>query len=201
MYTDADWTPPLLLTLEDSIWDDRTDAPGWVRIVGLALDGDHVQVTLDGSPGRVLRLPAVVPIHVLRATPVGEEGAVDDQMASWYAGDVDSVGAAMTAHAQPAPPVPGPGRAVPAFARDPELVGIYGGDLDHVMDAVGAASPDARARTLRDEVTRRSLAEAAAHPPARPETADPDAEEAQDERMAGYYGGDLGSVLEHRKKS
>jgi ribosomal protein L12E/L44/L45/RPP1/RPP2 len=90
---------------------------------------------------------------------------------------------------------------VPAFARDPELVGIYGGDLDHVMDAVGAPSHDARARTLRDEVTRRNLAEAAAHPPARPEAVDSEGEEAQDERMAGYYAGDLRSVLENRKKS
>jgi hypothetical protein len=201
MYFDVDWTPPLELTLEDSIWDERLDVPGWARVVGLALDGDHVRVTLDDPEGTVVRLPGIIPIRVKRTAAVGEEGAVDDQMAAWYAGDVDSVGAAMTAHAQPVAPAPDPGRAVPAFARDPELVGIYGGDLDHVMDAVGAASHDARARTLRDEVTRRNLAEAAAHPPARPEAADAEAEDSQDERMAGYYGGDLGSVLEHRKKS
>lgn len=196
MKADDHWTPPLHIELEDLIWDDRPDAQRWARVVGLSLAGDHVVLTLDD--GASLALNRVVPVRVRRVAGPPDDGVNDEtSIAGMYAGDVDSAGAAVADHARvPAPPAGRTRPGVPDFTRDPELVGIYGGDLDHVMDAMGTGHPEEPARTLREAETRKHLADAAAHPPEPAEEVDDsEAEEAQAARIASWYAGDLGSVI------
>lgn len=196
MKADDHWTPPLTIQLEDLIWDDRPEAQCWTRVVGLALVGTHVVLSLED--GGQLELDRVVPVRVRRPTGPPDDAGLDDvTIAGLYAGDVGPAGAAVADHARvPRPASAGSRPGVPDFTRDAELVGIYGGDLDHVMDAMGTGHPEERARTLRDEETRKHLADAAAHPAPRPEEVDEaDSEEEQAARMAGWYAGDLGAVV------
>lgn len=193
MNAEVEWTAPVRLTLEDSIWDEH-HGHGWVRVVGLLLDDEQVRVITEDPVGELV-LPAVVPVRTRRMPTVIDEQGVDEQMSSWYAGDVSSIGAAVAAHAQAVPPGVSAtgGRPVPAFARDPELVGIYGGDLDAIVDAFGA-SGDVDARARRQAAFERGMAHVHHHEPV---ASDPDSEDAVSEQIAGYYGGDLGSVVPH----
>lgn len=200
MKADDHWTPPLRITLEDLIWDDRPEAQHWARVVGLALVGSHVLLTLED--GAQVTLDRVVPVRVRRpAGPVDDGGIDESAIAGTYAGDVGSAGVAVADHARVPAASAETRPGVPAFTRDPELVGIYGGDLDHVMDAMGTGHPEEPARTLREEETRKHLADAAAHPPVPPEEVDDaEAEEANAARIAGWYAGDLSSVMRERDR-
>jgi hypothetical protein len=78
-------------------------------------------------------------------------------------------------------------------------VGIYGGDLDHIVDAMGAGDPNVAARELRVAAIQRTLAAARAeHAPQPGEAETDEITAAVEARMAGWYAGDVGFVAEHR---
>jgi len=197
----VDRIPALQLTLEDSLRVTVEGRARWAPVLGLTRAGDLVVVTCGGLD-RALALSADVPVVVLRsdASAYGDDAEVDAMLSGAYAGDLAQAGEAVTEHTR----LDGRRGAPPAasrpssFARDPELVGIYGGDLDHVVDAIGAGAPDEQARSRRAEV-QRTLA-AARHEPA-PQVGQAEADEiteAVEARMAGWYAGDADYVREHR---
>lgn len=189
---DRDRIPALHLTLEHEV---RTESGDWVAIQGLSRDGDDVVVTC--CEGRVQwRVPASSRVAARSggsgADPTDERD-LDVRMAGWYAGDVDAAEHAVEDHHHPEPPEPARrvayGHEVPDLQRDPELVGIYGGDLDHVVDALGAAA-DVDARARRQEAYARGMARAHHEEPVEDSQTDEDVEK----QISGWYAGDLGSV-------
>jgi hypothetical protein len=204
MNVNVDRVPPLRLTLDDSIRIGDSAHGQWARIVGLAVDGDRVLVTCV-NPDVQLRLLPDVRVAVHRAGAVNdtlEEFGVEERIADYYAGDVDAAGAAVTDHRTDHEPIPS-SRVAPELPRNPDLVGIYGGDLDHIVDALGGTT-DAQARARRDEALQRSLAEHAENSNEKAEQPNPDAEAEAEElvaqQMAGWYAGDLGAVVENRDR-
>lgn len=199
----VDRIPPVQLTLEDSLRITVEGRARWAPVLGLVRTGDIVVVTCAGLD-TALALAAAVPVVVLRsdASAFGEDGEVDEVMSGWYAGDVSQVGEAVTDHSRAVAAGGAPaGQRPGAFQRDPHLVGIYGGDLDHIMDAMGTGPGDQAARSRRAEV-QRSLAEAAAargdHAPQPGEPETDEITEAVEARMAGWYAGDVDFVREHK---
>lgn len=185
---------PTRLGLGDTVLVGPPDARRWVRVVGLSVEGGHVVVRAADAPD-ALRLPAGVPVlvaHPCEHEHLTDDRALEEQMAGWYAGDLHAAGQAVAGHATDPGGGRGQGRGSAPGRQD--LVGIYGGDLDHVMDAMGG-SPDAAARLLRADAVRRALAagghpgpgaaSSAATPPAS-QDADADIEAA--ERTAGAIG-------------
>jgi hypothetical protein len=203
MITDADRILPTQLRLGDAIWDAHPTTATWARVVGLALSGEHVVVTCEGDP-QPLRLPAGAPIAVQRTglhfpDPVDEAG-VDERIAGYYAGDVASAGAAVadrTLARQQGTPPRASDQGTRALVRDPSLTGIYGGDLDHVMDAVTGHEADPQASARRAAATQQRLAGASSAPAAGHADADEDTDEAVVEHMQGWYAGDLGAVVQN----
>jgi hypothetical protein len=208
----VDRIPPVQLTLEDSLRITVEGTPRWAPVLGLVRTGDIVVVTCAGLD-TALALAAAVPVVVLRTdqSAFGADGEVYEAMSDWYAGDVAQAGEAVTEHAKvgsrtgaaavPEPAAPAPGAQRSTFERDPSLVGIYGGDLDHIVDAMGAGPADEDARSRRAAV-QRSLAEAAAtrddHSPQPGEAETDEITEAVEARMAGWYAGDVDFVREHK---
>ena len=136
------------------------EGPRWSRVVALTLDDDLVVATCEGHPGPV-RLPAHMSIRVRRQIVAGDacdaddESAVEAGMATWYPGDLGAAGSAVVAHAsvdgQPRPPA----------GTDDEMShypGLYGGDLDHVVDALGGTPGDLSPADLRTAAFQRSVA-------------------------------------------
>jgi hypothetical protein len=208
----VDRIPPVQLTLEDSLRITVEGAPRWAPVLGLVRTGDIVVVTCAGLD-TALALAASVPVVVLRTdqSAFGADGEVYEAMSDWYAGDVAQAGEAVTEHARvgartgaggdPESAAPAAGSRRSTFERDPSLVGIYGGDLDHIVDAMGAGTTDQDARSRR-AAHERSLAEAAAaradHAPQPGEPETDEITEAVEARMAGWYAGDVDFVREHK---
>jgi hypothetical protein len=199
----VDRIPPVQLTLEDSLRITVEGREQWAPVLGLVRTGDIVVATCAGLD-TALALSATVPVVVLRSdqSAYGDDGEVYEAMSGWYAGDVSEVGKAVSEHTRTDGEARAPSARRPSnFQRDPSLVGIYGGDLDHIMDAMGAAPADEDARSRRAQV-QRTLAEAAAaraaHAPQPGEPETDEITEAVEERMAGWYAGDVDFVREHK---
>jgi hypothetical protein len=200
----VDRIPPLELTLADAMRISVGEEQHWAPVIGLVLAGDRVVVTCAGLD-RALTLPADVPVVVLRGADTElDDGEFEASMSGWYAGDVDSAaaGAAPAERAKrPAPPLRGSGvvaAAAAGLSRDPSLVGIYGGDLDHIVDAMGGRDPNVTARELRVAAIQRTLAAAREeHAPQPGEAETDEITEAVEARMAGWYAGDVDYVAEH----
>jgi len=157
MSVEVERIPAIQLSLADMVFDDHTGLQRWVRVVGLAIDGDHVQVMCEGDD-LPLRIPVGALVAARRVAHPGAHGDdpdMHDRMSGWYPGDVDSASAAVAAHAQEPARAPDGQPAYP----NAHYEGLYGGDLDHVVDAVGGV-PDADTRSRRDEATRRHLTQA-----------------------------------------
>ncbi len=196
MDTHLDTVFPLQLTLEDLIYDTHEGQHHWLNIVGLAAAGDAVMVVCEGD-AEPLRLPVSRPVRVRRrdasehaGTPAHGEDA--DFVADYYPGDLDS---AKAAHAQPqlTPVRSGPGPS------EPHYDGVYGGDLDHVIAALGGRSKEgdraaleARAAAFLRRMHAPDIDEV-------DEDAAADDNESVNERMAGWYAGDLGSIMPPRR--
>ena len=173
----------------------------WVRIAGLVLDGDEVVVTCCDGRARA-RIPATAMVTARVAGAVGdpsEERELDVRMVGWYGGDLEEAAQAVDEHDHPAEPRPTKrvayGHVVPEFERDEDLVGIYGGDLEAVADAFGAAA-DTDARALRQKAFERGMGvrhEDGRHQDGAPPEPEPDDETS--ERIAGWYAGDIDSVV------
>jgi hypothetical protein len=194
MTVDVDRIPALHLSLSDMVWDHHPQQQRWVRIVGLALDDDHVIVTCEGDD-QVIGIPAQALVAVRRPGPLGPPGddaEVHETMSGWYPGDMASASAAVSAHAQRSAVRPAPTKASPIAHYE----GLYGGDLDHIVDAIGGV-PDAETRDLRAAATRRHLAEGQQEP------SDGDASETDDDgtdNQADWYVGDVGYIVDNRDK-
>lgn len=153
--------PAVQLSLADAVFDDRAGVERWLRVVALAVDGDDVLVTCQGE-AEALRLPSRQYVAARRSgTPEAVAVAEDVDMNEWmslsYSGDVASATAAVAAHAKDQPVVePEPMLDDPVAHYEG---GLYGGDLEAIIDALGGTS-DARTRVLREAATRRHLAEA-----------------------------------------
>ena len=198
MTVDVDRIPALQLSLADMVWDDHPEQRRWLTVVSLALDVDHVLVTCAGD-GDPLRIPVDAFVGVRRIVPSepqsGDEAEVNAQMSGYYPGDVASASAAVAAHAD-AHLQPRPSGSPTHPYPNSHYEGLYGGDLDHVVDAVGG-TPDAQTRDLRDAATKRHLTD-----PHESGVAEPTAEtdEEIDERMSGWYAGDIGFVVDNKDK-
>ncbi len=197
MTVDVDRIPALQLSLADMVWDDHPEQQRWLTVVSLALDVDHVLVTCAGDM-LPLRIPADALVGVRRLVPAvphaGDEADLHAQMAGYYPGDVATASAAVAAHAD-AHMAPRPSAAPTRPYPNSHYAGLYGGDLDHVVDAVGG-TPDAETRDLRQAATRRHLTD----PHDASSVAEPTAEsdEEIDERMSGWYAGDIGFVVDNK---
>ena len=197
MTVDVDRIPALQLSLADMVWDDHPDQQRWLTVVSLALDVDHILVTCVGDE-RPLRIPVDALVGVRRIVAsgphAGDDAQVQAEMSGYYPGDVAEASAAVAAHADahlPPRPSATPTRPYP----NSHYVGLYGGDLDHVVDAVGG-TPDSQTRDLRHAATRRHLTD----PHDASSVAEPTSEtdEEIDERMLGWYAGDIGFVVDNR---
>jgi hypothetical protein len=199
MTVDFDRIPALQLSLADMIWDDHPEQQRWLTVVSLALDVDHILVTCSGDD-QPLRVPVDALVGVRRLVPsvpsASDESEVTAQISGYYPGDVASASVAVAAHADAhQPPKPAGPRTQPY--PNSHYEGLYGGDLDHVVDAVGG-TPDAQTRDLRDAATKRHLTESRDASGAAEPTAESDEE--LDERMSGWYAGDIGFVVDNRDK-
>lgn len=197
MNADTDRTPVLRLTLDHYL---QSTQGTWLRVVALRLDGSEVVVTCRDASAS-LRVPRTA---VLLARQAGatedpaEERDLEGRMAGWYAGDVHAAEEAVDEHGHDLPARELPriayGHPVPEFSRGPELVGVYGGDLEHIRDSLGSQDEvDARSRALRREYER-GLAEAYHEDGSPPK---PEADDVVLEQMASSYSGDLDAVAPH----
>jgi hypothetical protein len=197
MTVDVDRIPALQLSLADMIWDDHPEQQRWLSVVSLALDGDHVLVTCAGDSVS-LRIPAEAFVGVRRLIPAvphtGDEAEVNAQISGYSPGAVASASAAVAAHADAHRP-PKPSAPMTHPYPNSHYEGLYGGDLDHVVDAVGG-TPDVATRDLRNAATRRHRTD----PQDASSVAGPTAEtdEEIDERMSGWYAGDIGFVVDNK---
>ncbi len=194
MNVEVDRIPALHLCLADMVFDDHAGLQRWVPIVGLTLDSEHVLVMCDGDE-QPLRIPAGSLVAVRRPQHPGQHSDEDlhDRMSGWYPGDVDSASAAVAAHSQ------APQQAAAGSLPYPNshYEGLYGGDLDHVVDAVGG-TPDAETRGRRDAATRRHLTAAIQGSDA---SSDPAGEDEDSEllgRMGDGYVGDVRHLVDKR---
>ncbi len=186
--------PALQLTLADFVWDESPGQQGWLGIVGLTRDAEQVVVTCAGIDG-VLRLPVAGLVRVRRVGPAAPRGVDDpeltDQIAGYYPGDIGSARAAFAAHSQVSPASAASTLPYPAAHYE----GLYGGGLDHVVDAVGG--PPGESDDLRQAAMRRRMADSRDEPTAAPPAAETEEELA--ERLSGWYSGDLGHVIDSQE--
>lgn len=199
MSVHIDRIPALHLSLSDMIWDDHPAQQRWLGIIALALDDHHVVVTCEGDD-QVLRVPVDVLVSVRRIMPAvpqtSDDAEVQALIAAAYPGDVATARAAAAAHAD-AHAAPRPSASPTRPYPNSHYEGLYGGDLDHVVDAVGG-SPDLQPRDLRDAATRRHLTDAHDASAVAEPTAETDEE--IDERMSGWYAGDIGFIVDNKDK-
>jgi hypothetical protein len=168
-----------------------------LTVASLALDVDHVVVTYAGDD-QPLRIPVDALVGVRRLVPsvpqAGDEAEVHAQISGYYPGDVATATQAVAAHTDAHLPPKRSGTATQPYPNA-HYEGLYGGDLDHVVDAVGG-TPDAQTRDRRLEATKRHLTDVRdTSAQAGPTT---ESDEELDERMAGWYAGDIGFVVDNK---
>jgi hypothetical protein len=196
MDADVSRIPATRLCLTDELLLETPEGPRWSRVIGLALDEEHVLAICDGQADPV-RMRALASVRVRRpgtATPDQEDEAVESGMAAWYPGDLRAAGSAVIQHA--AADVRGADGAKPDEDAISHYPGLYGGDLDHVVAALGGTPADLSPADLRAAAFQRSVAARRDTPPAG--EADDDDTEAVDEQISGTYAGDLGHLVQRR---
>lgn len=182
---------PARLSLGDLVFDPHEGVDAWLPIVALTLEAEHVVVRLGSDPEPVaLPVGRLVKVHrapeELGDTPVAEEN-VDNV----YAGDIVAARAAVAArqHAATTAAIPsGDGR--PA---DPYKSAWYPGDLDSVMGK-GAEEAGERRRAVMSEKSTSAP---------RRKVSDQDEvmkeSDEVEERMGGWYAGDLDFIIKQTK--
>jgi hypothetical protein len=178
---------PGRLCLSDSILLGSGDDARWARVVGLALDGHDVLATCAGQPAPV-RLAGSVAIRVQREHGEGEPGddeGLEHGIATGYPGDLRAAGSAVLQHAAAA------GQSQPggSDADISHYPGLYGGDLEHVVDALGGTPGDLSPADLRTAAFQRSVAARRAAEAAEADEADD--EDSDDDRLSGPYSRDF----------
>lgn len=197
MSDDVARIPATRLCLSDELLLQTPEGPRWSRVIGLALDGEHVLAICEDSEDPV-RLSVQASLRVRRAarvvTDLEDDAAVEDGMATWYPGDLRAAGSAVIQHAS----ADGQGAAAEASGEGDGIShysGLYGGDLDHVVAALGGTPADLSPADLRAAAFQRSVAARRdASTDANPD--DDESDEAVDEQISGLYAGDLGHLVE-----
>lgn len=180
---DLDHLPVTRLTLDHRLPSTNGD---WLGVTAIAFDGPDVVVrVMDARP---IRMPRTAVVRArLRDERVGEDpGALEIQMSGWYAGDLEALQAVAPAAAVTSNACCG---AHP-LVRDPSLTGIYGGDLDALVDSFGVA-------TEADQAARSRRTQAEAHVCSAPQSGRPpkiDDDEVLTHLMSGYDGGDVSAL-------
>lgn len=197
MDADVSRIPATRLCLSDELQLETPEGPRWSRVIGLALDEEHVLAICEGRAEPV-RMRVLASIRVRRAQPPvhdhEDEAAVESGMATWYPGDLRAAGSAVIQHA--AADGRGPDRPGPDEDTISHYSGLYGGDLDHVVAALGGTPADLSPADLRAAAFQRSVAARRDAP--RAGDADEDDAEAVDEQISGLYAGDLGHLVQRR---
>lgn len=181
---------PRRLCLSDAIVVGAGEGARWARVIGLALDGADVVATCEGEPQPV-RLAGSVAIRVRRDASgerdTGDDESVEAGIATWYPGDLRAAGSAVLQHAAADR---GPG--APAAPDDDvsHYSGLYGGDLDHVVDALGGAPGDLSPADLRAAAFQLRVAARRAEAAADAEEAE-QAEDDADDHLSGPYSRDF----------
>lgn len=196
MDADVSRIPATRLCLSDELLLETPEGPRWSRVIGLALDEEHVLAICEGQADPV-RMRVLASIRVRRAGQAPpdheDEAAVESGMATWYPGDLRAAGSAVIQHAA------ADGRGADAAKQDDTIShysGLYGGDLDHVVAALGGTPADLSPADLRAAAFQRSVA-ARRDTPRAGEVEEDDAE-AVDEQISGLYAGDLGHLVQRR---
>lgn len=190
MHVEVDRIPAVQLSLADVVFDHHACQQRWVRIVGLVQDGDDVLVTCEGDE-QPLRIPAGALVAARRnpSPSGGDEADIQQGISEWYPGDVSSANAAVREHARTPTPDPAGTKPYP----NAHYEGLYGGDLDHVVDAIcGTADTETRGR--RDEAFRRRRSQARREGEARQPAGDEEEGELLG-RMGDGYAGDVGHAF------
>jgi hypothetical protein len=197
MDADVSRIPATRLCLSDELLLETPEGPRWSRVIGLALDEEHVLAICEGQADPV-RMRVLASIRVRRAGQAPpdheDEAAVESGMATWYPGDLRAAGSAVIQHAA------ADGQGADAAEQDDDAIshysGLYGGDLDHVVAALGGTPADLSPADLRAAAFQRSVAARRDTP--RSGEADEDDAEAVDEQISGLYAGDLGHLVQRR---
>jgi hypothetical protein len=197
MDADVSRIPATRLCLSDELLLETPEGPRWSRVIGLALDEEHVLAICEGQADPV-RMRVLASIRVRRAGQAPpdheDEAAVESGMATWYPGDLRAAGSAVIQHAA------ADGQGADAAEQDDDAIshysGLYGGDLDHVVAALGGTPADLSPADLRAAAFQRSVA-ARRDTPRAGEVEEDDAE-AVDEQISGLYAGDLGHLVQRR---
>lgn len=195
---------PTALSLDDHVWDPREGVAAWVPIVALSRNGGFVEVTLECDP-EPLRLPARSPIQVHRhvePTRFGDDdapgqpevaGEVTDDLAQLYVGDLSALREAARAHR--ARVAAQPSAETPATAALRPLVSMYGGDLELVLEAIAGVAPDEVLTAARKAAMSLASSRHGTAGPVLDEQATNEANQSVEDRLGGWYPGDLGALL------
>lgn len=197
---DPDRIPALHLTLDHYL---PLAGGDWVRVTGLTLAGSDVVVAI--GPDSSFRVPAAQPVRArLSGALADPTEEVEAHLGQWYAGDLPAAERAVDSHdsdstPRSARPRVAYGHPVPELVRDRSLVGIFGGDLDAVLDTLGAEDSDTgRARERRAEAQKGQAEGQATHEDGSPP--DPLPDELVSEQLASFYGGDLDALPRRRSR-
>jgi hypothetical protein len=191
---------PSRLTLDDQIWDPHAGVEGWRPIVSLARVGDTVVIAVENDP-KPLQVPAQVPVHVLRRMgPLGlvaeradahdESASGADERLSCCYGDLAGLTAAHVEHSYGSVRSNGP--AVPHPER---LDGWYTGDLGEVPDSEAGVEAQRALQVARAAAMARMLDKHNARGPVVDEADSNDAVAEVEDRLPGWYGGDLSALI------
>ncbi len=182
---------PARLNLGDLLFDAHQGRDGWLPVVAISLEAEHVVVRLGDDPEPV-RLPVGRLVKVRRATEEpGETPVVSKENAgTFYAGDIVAAQAAAAARQRAAAaPVPaGDGR--PA---DPYKSAWYPGDLDSVMGAEAAEAGERRRAVMSEKSTSAARRKVSDQDEVMKES------DEVEERMGGMYAGDLDFIIKQNK--
>lgn len=186
--------PASWLTLHDQIWDPHPGAEGWRAVVSLAREGDdHLLVGLKSDP-KPLRVACCSAVRVLRdhaeadAEEIEAEAyheaveASGERLSGSFSGDLAALTAAAAEHAARTRVTM---NSEPGTHHPKHLHGWHAGDLAPIPEAE-AARALAMARTAHRHACRCAVED---------EQASNEAVEAVEDRMTGWYGGDLEAII------
>jgi hypothetical protein len=166
-----------------------------------------VVITMAGDE-RPLRVSTCCPVQVRRRVgPLTSEAdeaqfppdaptASSAQLAQLYVGDIEALRQAARDHR--ADNRVTPHAETPAAAALRPLVAMYGGDLELVLEAIAGVAPDQVLAAARKAAMTESLAHHVTPRPVEDEQASNDANQMVEERMVGWYAGDIEALLPRR---
>lgn len=209
---------PVRLNLDDLLYDVR--ASRWLPLVALRLTDTAVLATLQDNP-EPLALPKGRLVQVRRVVVEEPEVPSDEIYRTWYGGDLAAAAAAHAernqapvrapasagsdpyAHAELSSETPevaagdlaGPAPTPMAETPDP-ITGWYAGDLDAVLIEHAATRAEIEARR-QAHMSQKSTSRP--RPKGSDQTEVFQASDEVEERMGGWFGGDLDFIVRHHE--